>query len=112
MASEYEKAHLEYRKLAKAAANGDATAKKLKADAMAEIRNIERASARAGTILSAVVNKDESITVHQQPTRSKRSLQEEYVHKFADDKLKEPLEFRGKKYDSLRDYHKARLSAA
>lgn len=104
MPTEYEKAHARYRELAKAAANGDAAAKAEKAKVMNDIRAIEREAARAGTILSARQEKDR-LVFSQTETRSKKSLQDEYVHRFDDSKQ---VEINGEK-TTLRQYHKKRL---
>ena len=104
MASDYEKAHAKYRELVKAAQNGDRQAHADKAKAMNEIRAIEREAARAGTILSATYNGDK-ITATSTSAPSKRSLQEEYVRKFDEDKT---VTLNGKE-QTLREYHSKRL---
>jgi hypothetical protein len=104
MPSDYEKAHADYRALVKAAATGDKKAHAEKAQAMNEIRKIERDSARAGTVLSAEY-KGERLVVNTTQAESKRSLQEEYVRKFDGEKK---VRIDGKE-TTLRDYHKKRL---
>jgi hypothetical protein len=107
--TEYEKAHLAYRALAKAALGGDKQAHADKAKAMNGIRDIEREAAREGTILSAQYAGDR-VLVKQEQTSSKRSLQEEYVRKFDAEKTvnisrpDQPV-----KEQTLREYHSKRL---
>jgi hypothetical protein len=119
MASEYETAHAKYRELAKLAASGDsAEARKAKADkakVMNDIRAIERDAARAGTRLNAVYRNDRiEVQKEEGAMRSKRSLQEEYVGKFASkDGQPEPevkgLSLNGNPVKTLREYHSKRL---
>lgn len=99
-----QKAHLQYRELAKRAANGDAGAKAEKARVMNEIRVIEREAARAGTTLNAVY-KGENVEVTAEQGRSKRSMQEEYIHKFDGEKKV----MVGGKEQTLQQYHSKRL---
>lgn len=111
--TEYEKAHTKYRELAKAAAAGSSEAKAEKARVMNDIRTIEREAARAGTRLNAVYRGDR-VEVQQTEGRSKRSLQEEYVGKFASkDGQPEPevkgLEWQDKPVKTLKEYHSKRL---
>lgn len=83
MPSEYEKAQAVYHDLAKRAAGGDHKAHQEKAQAMLEIRKIEREAARAGTILSATHDKNTGkIATSSKEAPAKRSLQEAYVRKF------------------------------
>lgn len=104
MSVEYKKAHETYRALADKARNGDPQAKADKAKAMQDIRAIERASAREGKVLSATY-KGNSVVVDAAETRSKRSLQDEYVHKF-DGESK--VNINGKE-QTLREFHSKRL---
>jgi len=106
MATEYEQAHENYRKLVKAAAGGDKKAFEEKAKAMGAIREIERNSARAGTILSATY-KGEKIETSKEQTESKKSLQEEYCRRF-DDKVKVQIS-EDVPAVTLRQHHKQRL---
>lgn len=115
MATPYEAAHAKYRELAKAAANGDPKAKQAKAEVMNDIRSIEREAARAGTRLAAVYRGDKiEVQKEEGAMRSKRSLQEEYVGKFASkDGSPEPevkgLKFNGEPVRTLKEYHSKRL---
>lgn len=104
MPTEYEKAHATYRELVKKAASGDAVAKSEKAKVMNDIRAIERDAARAGTVLSASYQGDQ-IKTQSQTVRSKRSMQEEYVHKFDGEAVVNV----GGKEQTLREYHSKRL---
>ena len=97
-------AHLQYRELAKKAANGDAAAKAEKAKVMNEIRSIEREAARAGTTLNAVY-KGDKIEVTAEEGRSKRSMQDEYIHKFDGEKK---VMVDGKE-QTLQEHHRRRL---
>jgi hypothetical protein len=106
MPSEYENAHAEYRKLAKAALEGNEQARRDKSKAMQTIVAIEREAARAGTILNAVY-KGEKIETIKEQTESKRSLQEEYCRKF--DAEKKVVLSEGAAPTTLRDHHRARL---
>lgn len=106
MPSEYENAHAEYRKLAKAALEGNEQARRDKSKAMQSIIEIEREAARAGTILNAVYKGDKIETIKEQ-TESKRSLQEEYCRKFDNEKKVQMGE--GQPPVTLREYHKSRL---
>lgn len=101
MPSDYENAHAKYRELAAKARSGDAQAHADKAKAMNEIRNIERAAAKSGTIL----NMTPTGVVQKQQVRSKQSLQEEYVHKFDDKNVVDV----GGKPQTLRQFHSKRL---
>jgi hypothetical protein len=81
-----------------------------KARIMGDIRQAERESARAGTVLNPV-HRGGRVEVESTPTHSKRSLAEEYVRKF-DDKIPVEVEnrrtgetFRG----TLQEYHARRL---
>ena len=117
MSTEYIKAQEKYHALLKASQAGDKQAFADKAKVMNEIRSIERDAARAGTILKAV-RRGEKVTVQQEHTETKRSLQEEYVRKFDDqvtamlpdvdvkdvDPKKRPL-----KEQTLREYNRKRL---
>jgi hypothetical protein len=105
MPTDYEKAHAKYQAMAKAAAGGDADAKRDKAKAMQEIRVIEREAARAGTILSATHRADGSVQQRQETAPTKQSLQEEYCRRFDD---KTPVMIDGKK-TTLREHHERRL---
>jgi CTP-dependent riboflavin kinase len=102
--SDYEKATTEYRKLAKAALEGDKVAHKEKAQAMLAIRKIEREAARAGTLLS-IENRGDRVVAKEQATSSKRSMQEEYVRKF-DDKTEQTIN--GEK-TTIAGWHRKRL---
>ena len=104
MSSSYQKAQEKYRELAKKAANGDDAAKADKAKAMNDIRAIERESARAGTILSAVY-KGDKVEVEKVETDSKRDLQGEYIRKFDPEKT---AIIDGKE-QTLQQFHKKRL---
>jgi hypothetical protein len=104
MSKEYEKAHLQYRELAKKAAGGDAGAKSDKAKVMQEIRTMERDAARAGTTLNAVY-RGEKVVVEKGEGDSKRSLQQEYVRKFDGEKKVNV----GGKEQTLQQYHRGRL---
>jgi len=108
MASDYENVHAEYRKLAKAAAGGDTEALKQKAGVMQHIRQIERESARAGTVLNAVYEKDR-IKVDKTQVRSKRSMQEEYIGKFDGEKQVVVDDNTGP--ETLQNFHRRRLIA-
>jgi hypothetical protein len=104
MSAEYQKAHTTYRTLAVKSLEGDAQARKDKAKVMQEIVAIERQSAKDGVNLSAVY-KGDRVTVESTNSPSKRSLQEEYVRNFDDEKL---VKIDGKE-QSLRAYHSKRL---
>lgn len=107
MSVAYQKAHEKYRALAKAAMGKDVAADAAKIDkakAMNEIRNIERQSARDGKVLNAVYKGDQVI-VETTDAPTKRSLQEEYVRKFDDNKR---VVIDGKE-QSLREFHSKRL---
>ena len=104
MPTEYEKAHAQYRTLAKAALGGDKQAHADKAKVMNDIRSIERESARAGTVLSAKYAGDR-VVVNEKKVASKRSLQEEYIRKFDSEKT---VNLNGKE-QTLQEYHTKRL---
>jgi hypothetical protein len=104
MSNSYQKAQEKYRELAKRAAGGDQTAKADKAKAMNDIRAIERESARAGTVLSAVYRGDK-VVVEKEHTDSKRDLQGEYIRKFDPEKR---VIINGKE-TTLPEFHKKRL---
>jgi hypothetical protein len=97
MSAEYQKAHQAYRKAV-------AENPKDKAKAMNEIRNIERANAREGKILSAIYRGD-TVVVETKDAPSKRDLQGEYIRKF-DAAKTVPI---GGKEQTLREYHTKRL---
>jgi L-lactate utilization protein LutC len=99
MASTYEKAYSAYAELAAKAAEGDPAARKDKVKAMAEVRGLERQAAREGVILSGGKKLGEA--------RSKRSLQEEYINKFDNER---PVKI-SEKETTMRAWHKQRLSA-
>lgn len=98
----YQKAHGEYKKLAEAAAKGDAKAKEEKAKVFQDVRNMEREAAREGVLLAG------GKQVGTAP--SKRELQGEYVRKF-DSKSKVMLpDAKGEvRETTLQDHHKERL---
>jgi hypothetical protein len=102
---QYEKAWEAYNKAAAIAKTGNGQAKEEKAKIMNEIRQIERAAARDGKILNARPGTDGTVTVEVKEIDSKRSLQEEYVRKFDDEKVVKL----GGKETTLRKYHAKRL---
>lgn len=102
--NQYQKLHQDYRVLAAKAAEGDKAAKSDKARVMNEIRAIEQESARDGRILNAQYRGD-TVAVEVKETHTKRSLQEEYVRSFDDEKTV----MIGGKEQTLREYHSKRL---
>jgi hypothetical protein len=104
MSAEYKKLHESYRNLAAKAKAGDKDAHAAKAVVMNEIRQAERESARAGKVISAQYQAD-SVVISTEETSSKRSLQEEYIRKFDDER---PVTINGQE-QTLRQFHRRRL---
>lgn len=104
MSAEYKKLHESYRNLAAKAKAGDKEAHAAKAVVMGEIRHAEREAANAGKPLSATYQ-GESVVVNVGEASSKRSLQEEYVRKFDDER---PVNINGEE-QTLRQFHRRRL---
>lgn len=102
--TQYQKLHQDYRALAAKAAEGDKDAKRDKARVMNEIRATEQESTRNGRILSAQYRGD-TVAVEVKETHTKRSLQEEYVRSFDNEKTV----MIGGKEQTLHDYHSKRL---
>lgn len=111
MSAEYVKAHQTYRDLAAKAKAGDKQAHADKAKAMEDIRNIERAAARDGTILSATYEPGNKVKVQTRKAPTKRSLQEEYVRKFDSEKTVMVADRAGEqpREQTLQEFHSRRL---
>ena len=109
MSKEYAKAYESYNAAVAKSKAGDQGAKAEKATIMADIRNMERQSARNGTVLNPIAQ-GKNIAVQVTETSSRRSLQEEYTRKFSAEtpvkiKTRDGAEFTG----TLREYHANRL---
>lgn len=110
MSAEYKKAHERYRQAAALHVRGQGLDGKPlegrsdKAKIMGEIRQMERESARDGKVLSAVYKGDQ-VVVNSKEISTKRSLQEEYIRKFDEEKT---AMLNGKE-QTLREYHAGRL---
>jgi hypothetical protein len=102
---EYQKLVERYTQAATAARFGDKAAHADKAKIMNEIRHVERSEAKAGRVLSRNVTLDGRVEVGAVEVDSKRSLQEEYVRKFDDEKIVKL----GGAETTMRKYHAKRL---
>jgi len=109
VSKEYTKAYESYNAAVAKSKGGDQGAKAEKVTIMADIRAMERQSAREGTVLNPVMQ-GKNIAVQVAKTSSRRSLQEEYTRKFNERtpvkiQTRDGTEFTG----TLREYHTGRL---